>query len=87
MALADVDNTGLIQRAYVRFADGRPHPTGIVPTTGGAAWIRSELFDIDARLESSPNEEMMQGPMLRHFSKTDLNSSSIAKPEKCQCMR
>jgi bla regulator protein blaR1 len=65
MALADIDCTGLIQRAYVRFADGHPHPTGIVPITGGAAWIHSELFDIDARAEGNPNEEMMQGPMLQ----------------------
>ena len=65
MALVDTDSTGLIQRAYVRFADGYPHRSGIVPITGGPAWIHSELFDIDARAKGSPNEEMMQGPMLQ----------------------
>lgn len=64
-ALVDTDSTGLIQRAYVRFADGQPHRTGIVPITGGAAWIHSEFFDIDARAAGNPNEEMMQGPMLQ----------------------
>ncbi|WP_321476190.1 M56 family metallopeptidase [uncultured Paludibaculum sp.] len=65
MALAEMDHTGLIQRAYVRFADGRAHPSGLVPIAGGPSWIRSELFDIDARASGSPNEELMQGPMLQ----------------------
>ena len=67
MALVHTDSTGLIQRAYVRFADGYPHRTGIVPIAGGPAWIHSELFDIDARAKGSPNEEMMQGPMLQEL--------------------
>jgi uncharacterized protein (TIGR03435 family) len=65
MALVGADNLGLVQRAYVRFADGHPHWPGIVPITGGPAWIHSELYDIDARANGNPNEEMMQGPMLQ----------------------
>ncbi len=65
MALVDAENLGLIQRAYVRFADGRPHWPGIVPITGGPAWIHSELYHIDARAKGNPNAEMMQGPMLQ----------------------
>ena len=65
MALAGADNLGLIQRAYVRFADGHPHWPGIVPITGGPAWIGSALYDIEARAEGNPSEAMMQGPMLQ----------------------
>jgi bla regulator protein BlaR1 len=66
IALADVDGTGLIQRAYVRFAGGLPHFwTGVVPITGAPDWIHAELFDIEARAEGNPTEEMMQGPMLQ----------------------
>ena len=65
MPLAGDDNLGLIQRAYVRFADGHPHWPGIVPITGGPAWIKSEFFDIDARADGNPNDGMMQGPMLQ----------------------
>jgi uncharacterized protein (TIGR03435 family) len=66
MALADPDNTGLIQRAYVRFANGHPHSwPGIIPIKGGPAWIYSEFYDINAKAEGNPNEEMMQGPMLQ----------------------
>jgi bla regulator protein BlaR1 len=66
VALADLDSTGLIQRAYVRFAGGFPHFwTGVVPIAGAPAWIHSELFDIEARADGNPTEEMMQGPMLQ----------------------
>lgn len=65
MALVGADNLGLIQRAYVRFADGHPHWPGIVPITGGPAWIHSGLYDINATAEGNPSTEMMQGPMLQ----------------------
>jgi uncharacterized protein (TIGR03435 family) len=65
LALADPDNTGLIQRAYVRFADGHPHWPGIVTIKGGPAWIYSELYDINAKAEGNPNEDMMRGPMMQ----------------------
>jgi uncharacterized protein (TIGR03435 family) len=65
IALADENNLGLIQRAYVRFANGRPHPLGVLPIEGGPAWVRSDLYDIDARTSSNPTQEIMQGPMLQ----------------------
>lgn len=64
-ALAYPDNTGLIQRAYFRFADGQLHPAGLLPITGGPAWIHSEQFEIDANAAGNPSEGMMQGPMLQ----------------------
>ncbi|MBI1790189.1 MAG: TIGR03435 family protein [Acidobacteria bacterium] len=65
MPLVDADNLGLIQRAYVRFAGGHPHWPGIVPIQGGPDWIRSELYNINAKAEGIPNEQVMQGPMLQ----------------------
>jgi bla regulator protein blaR1 len=63
--LLDENNLGLIQRAYVRFAGGHTNPFGILAIKGGPAWIRSEMYEINARAEGQPNNEMMQGPMLQ----------------------
>lgn len=63
--LADENNVGLIQRAYVRFAGGHPNPMGVLAIKGGPAWIRSEMYRIDARADGRPSMEMMQGPMLQ----------------------
>jgi bla regulator protein BlaR1 len=63
--LVDANNLGLIQRAYVRFANGQAHGLGIVPIKGGPAWIHSDLYVINAKAEGTPSQEMMQGPMLQ----------------------
>jgi bla regulator protein blaR1 len=66
IALAYSDNTGLIQRAYIRFAGGFPrYWAGIIPIAGAPVWIYAEPFEIEASAPGNPSEEMMQGPMLQ----------------------
>lgn len=64
-ALVYADSLGLIQRAYVRYANGGTHWAGIVSVEGGPAWIHTEAFDINATAAGNPSLEMMQGPMLQ----------------------
>ena len=63
--LADVDNLGLIQRAYVRFAGGHSNPVRVLTIVGGPKWIHSEFFAIDANAEGHPSMETMEGPMMQ----------------------
>ncbi len=63
--LVDERSLGLIQRAYVRFAQGRAGLINIIPIVGGPAWMRSEHFQIQANAEGQPSAALMQGPMLQ----------------------
>ncbi len=63
--LANVDNTGLIQLAYNRYAGGQLTSFGIIPIEGGPDWIHSETFEIDAKTDGDPSFQMMEGPMMR----------------------
>jgi bla regulator protein BlaR1 len=65
MLLVDERSLGLIQRAYVRFANGRPQPLNIVPIKGGPAWIRSEPYEINATAAGNAPPPMMEGPMMQ----------------------
>jgi uncharacterized protein (TIGR03435 family) len=56
---------GLIQMAYVLFANGRLHPATSVPISGGPAWIDSERYAINAKAEIATTPEVMRGPMLQ----------------------
>jgi uncharacterized protein (TIGR03435 family) len=63
--LADVDNTGLIQVAYNRYASGQLTSVKMIPIEGGPDWIHSERFAIDAKSDGHPSILMMQGPMMQ----------------------
>lgn len=65
MPLADLQNLGLIQRAYVRFANGQAHPLEVIPVRGGPDWIRSEVYTIEAKT--------WKGRCCRLFLKTSSN--------------
>jgi uncharacterized protein (TIGR03435 family) len=63
--------TSLIRTAYVLFPNGRLNPSraiqlhqSLVPIEG-PAWTNSDRFEIDAKPEGTPSQEMMNGPMLQ----------------------
>jgi bla regulator protein BlaR1 len=54
-----------IQQAYGLFASGHENPLSSVTTTGGPAWVDSDLYQVDAEAEGNESQAMMNGPMLR----------------------
>jgi len=57
---------GLIQAAYVIFADGHTISSPMhIPISGGPGWINSDRYTIDAKPEEPQSEEMMNGPMMQ----------------------
>lgn len=56
---------GLIRMAYVSFANGHLNPAASVPISGGAAWINSDRYSINARVEGTQSQGTMRGPMMQ----------------------
>jgi len=56
---------GLINQAYLLFANGRFRVGLRPPIEGGPAWINSEHYEINAKAEGSVSPVMMNGPMLQ----------------------
>jgi uncharacterized protein (TIGR03435 family) len=59
----------LIQDAYVRYADGKTEPgfslpLKMPPIQGAPAWVRSDLYTVEAKAEGNANKPTMFGPML-----------------------
>ena len=55
----------LIQWAYVNFANGHFNPLGSVPISGGPAWINSDRYEVNAKVEGRQSWGAINGPMLR----------------------
>ena len=56
---------GLIQQAYVTYANGRRNLWPSVPIEAGPAWINSDRYEINAKAGDTTSPAMMQGPMLQ----------------------
>ena len=57
---------GLINVAFVLFADGRANlPSMATRVSGVPDWAKSARYDINAKAEGSPSKAVMQGPMLQ----------------------
>jgi len=68
MTLNCQDVQGLIDAAYVMYADGR-NPSRLslqkVPIEGGPGWITSERYTINAKGEDKASAYVMEGPLLQ----------------------
>jgi len=55
----------LVQFAYGLYANGATLTPQPLQISGGPGWIDADRFDIEARADGNPREEMMAGPMLQ----------------------
>jgi uncharacterized protein (TIGR03435 family) len=56
---------GMIQHAYVLFANGHVNPKSDIPIDGGPAWIRSDRYRVDAKADGPRSQGTLHGPMLQ----------------------
>ena len=54
-----------IRMAYVMFENGKRNFGPATPIEGGPGWVDSERYQITAKAEGTPGQEMMRGPMLQ----------------------
>ncbi len=64
---------GLIQVAYLAFANGHSVTPRQVAIEGGPSWFDSDRFEINARAEGSPGTIMMEGPMMQSLLEDRFN--------------
>jgi bla regulator protein blaR1 len=56
----------MIRLAYVDFENARrSFPLPNIPIEGGPSWLDSERYQVIAKAEGTPGQDMMRGPMLR----------------------
>ena len=68
MTLNCITVQGLIDAAYVMYADGRNFnrmKQQLIPIEGGPGWIDSERYTINAKAENDANAYLMEGPLLQ----------------------
>ncbi len=46
-------------------ANGEPHYVSSVEILGGPAWVKSDWYQITAKAEGTPRQELMMGPLLQ----------------------
>jgi len=55
----------LIRFGYITYATGHFNPLERTPIEGGPAWADSDRYQVIAKAEGTPGQDMMRGPMLQ----------------------